>query len=633
MSTSLPSNEICTVDIPEVKGFRAKFHYNFFVPNEKTDDTGGVPTQFLSRNSGDIDAKFIQNSLTRVPRFVEFEFIPPKLSTAGRIVTDNDIRNNSNAQTRQPVIARNLDKIISEEDFASKRYTSINFHDGETYDKIHELVSGSVDQYMRGQPIDRNTSAYKSVKNLGSFLPDIKQRFLSKFGSDMQGVSFSAKGSREKLKTNVSNNKTPGRGQSLILKHEWKDRLNDVKVHVQINSKLLNDVIERQVFDPNTTHGDSLLSLHSYSKNVQEEAVMNSNIFPSEGDYKTSIPFIGIDVNQASHVSNRDSVEAVGFVIDKTEITPSGDYIKHDSIVIENPSSHRSVDYRVRYGSTYKYEIRTIVQFTLPAIDSDSGSVASLKVLVSSKPSNTLYIVCLEQEAPPPPCDLGFTWDYETNKLVVRWSFPPNPQRDIKKFQVFRRKDIDEPFELVKMYDFDDSELRVENIEEPSPTLVEYTKSPVLSWIDDDFDKTNQNQTFIYAVACLDAHGLTSNYSAQFEIGFDIFSNKLTKKLVSHTGAPKPYPNLYLNRDLFIDTMKVNGPHSKSMKVIFNPEYYYTFDDSEKVTPVIATTQSGGSYKIQIINLDNQKSEQVTINIDDRTSVSGDKNLFTKVVS
>ena len=74
---------------------------------------------------------------------------------------------------------------------------------------------------------------------------------------------------------------------------------------------------------------------------------------------------------------------------------------------------------------------------------------------------------------------------------------------------------------------------------------------PMRSFRDFEFDK---NKKFIYALACVDAHGLTSNYSVQMEISFNRRENKLVRKLISRSGAPKPYPNAYLNRDLFIDS-------------------------------------------------------------------------------
>lgn len=642
MSTSLPSREVYSIDIPEVDDFAAKFRYNFFVPDESVNDSGGIPERFLVREADDIDASFIQFSLTRAPRFVSFEFTPPKVNTSGRAVLDEDVRRNVNP-VRPPefLIAENVDKIMTEDQFSSDAFVSVNFHDGEIQDKIYDLVSGSIEQMTDDEVIDREVSQFKAAQRLSSILPShIKPHFLTRFVSSMTRTSgarfFSTReGTSRVRKLSIPAKKSikrqiikPGRGEQLELRNKWYTRLNQVKMHVQINSKMFGDIVNKQMTDPNSPFADDLHSLHGYARKMQDNSKRRLSVLPTEEDFKTLIPFVDVRVQKTAHMTNRGAVEIVGFMIDKTEMTQDGEIIEHDPIIIEKPDIRTTADYKVKYGSRYKYEIRTIAQFTLPAVDDDTDDIATIKALISSRPSNTVYVDCREKEAPPPPADLNFTWNYETDKLLVHWCFPPNSQRDIKKFQVFRRASIDEPFELMKQYDFDDSLRKYPDREDPDPEIVEYITSPATFWIDDDFDRNIQNQTFIYATACIDAHGFTSNYSAQFEIGFDVFKNKLTKKLISHSGAPKPYPNLYLERDAFVDTIRVSGPCSKRMRVYFNPEYYFVGDDDERYKPIIATNQRGGSYKLQIINLDNQKSQQVTINIDDKIRVANRKINF-----
>jgi len=265
---------------------------------------------------------------------------------------------------------------------------------------------------------------------------------------------------------------------------------------------------------------------------------------------------------------------------------------------------------------------------TIPAINDDDGSLAIVQFLVSSKPSNKVYVSTLKLDAPPPPSDIDFIWNYETDDngnpigLMVTWAFPVTSERDIKQFQVFKRTSVDNPFELQKQYNFDDSIVKFPYPENPDPSVIENLTSPACYWIDDAFDwnvNTSQKKGVIYTVAAIDAHGQTSNYGAQFLVWFDRYQNKLQKKLVSHLGAPKPYPNLYLQAELFVDTIKVKGPHTTTMKVYFNPEYYYLFDDQNRYVQVLQTNQVGGSYRLQFLNADNLKSAELDIFIDDRT--------------
>jgi hypothetical protein len=361
------------------------------------------------------------------------------------------------------------------------------------------------------------------------------------------------------------------------------------------------------------------------AKGTSLKATKSASSKISDNDYKTVIPYVNLKVNKAAHSSDKNTMDIVGFIIDKFEVTEKG-LRPMTPLIIESSTATMTVDFNVKYGVTYVYAIRTIAQLFVPALDVDTNELAMLQILVSSKPSTNIHVSATEDTAPPPPSDLNFTWDYEQNKLIVHWCFPTNSQRDIKKFQVFRRKNVSEPFQLIKMYDFDDSVIRRPNYEDPDPQLVVNLKSPMTFYVDDDFAKPGvaesgnmSNPRFIYAVACIDAHGLTSNYSAQFEVWFDVFKNQIEKKLISHSGAPKPYPNLYLECDTFVDTFRVSGPHSKRLRVFFNPEQYLLHDDHDRYMKILSTLQDGGgSYAIQLLNLDNHKDQVVKITLDDQ---------------
>ena len=342
-------------------------------------------------------------------------------------------------------------------------------------------------------------------------------------------------------------------------------------------------------------------------------------------EFKTIIPYVDLKVGDLGSVKQKANVQIVGYIIDKTEITRKGDIIEHPEIIIENERINKFYDFKVKYASKYKYQIRVISLMTLVATDDETGEVGVVKSLISSRPSSPLYITCEEAEAPRPPVDVGFAWNYSQDNLMVHWNFPVNRQRDVRKFQVFRRKSINEPFELMKVYDFNDSQVIFDDLERPASNVVEYRTSSKTFWIDDEFTRSSK---YIYAVTCVDVHGFSSSLSDQFEITFNTFKNKLEKSLVCHSGSPKQYPNLYLNNDLFIDAMKVSGKFSKKMKLYFNPSFYEVIDDNNRIKKVIRSTQEGTTYKLQILNLDNQKSATIDVNIDDRRTkqLDDDKN-------
>lgn len=621
MSVSLPSHEIYAVDVPEVNNLTVKFQYNFFTPDESVSDDGSIPSRFLERSADKIDSSFLQQALTRVPRLMTLTFSFPKMIVASQISRDLSARDRvfgSGAQNGS-LIADHIDKVVSEDNFSSGRFASVGFHDSEIDDKIYCLVSSSFSQYVPNADVNK----HKIAQQFNSLSPNsVKPHFLS------HAMSSPARdhGTRH------------FRDNGTRITNEYYDGLKGVAINVQINGKLLQDMTNRSMRDPGSPFSADLHSLQKFAKNTKQAS---SQI--SESDFKTFAPYIDIKVRKTAHqYDNLRGPEIVGYLIDKVEILPGGNIKQHQTIIIDNPRVNFTADFKIKYGTTYVYSARSVALFTVPAIDDDSGDVAMIKVLVSSKPSNKVYVTTTEMVSPPPPTDLNFTWDYERpnmltakhdfetglpirgtgqpGSLLVHWTFPPNSQRDIKKFQVFRRTTIDQPFELIKMYDFDDSILRFPNLEDPDQHLIEYVKSPATFFFDDDFDRdknSDEGSAIIYTIASLDAHGLTSNYSAQFAVWFDRFKNRLCKKLISHSGAPKPYPNLYLEADTFVDTIRISN--LKKMKVYFNPEFYYIGDNRMNIQPVVATRQVGGKYVLQFINLDNQKSDSLEIFVDDQT--------------
>jgi hypothetical protein len=304
-------------------------------------------------------------------------------------------------------------------------------------------------------------------------------------------------------------------------------------------------------------------------------------------------------------------------VIDKYEILQNGTIRTLDPIIIENPFVASTIDTRVKYYSTYVYSIRTVAEFTIPAIIDDTGELVVAKVLVTSKPSTKWSIPCVEIVPPPSPTDFNFHWNYETSQLGLLWTFPPNVQRDVKKFQVFRRASINEPFQLLKMYDFDDSEVKAEQNETIFPGLIEVQSNPTLFYVDPDFTKDSK---FIYAVVSIDAHGMSSNYSDQFEITFDKFKNKLIKKRISASGAPKPYPNMYLSADTFVDS--ILDENHRQVEVIFDPDHLSIFDSQRRDLQLLARSNDNASYRLQFINLDLQKERVLKISVDDMRTPS-----------
>lgn len=618
MAFSLPSREVYAIDIPNVRDFSAEFQYNYFVPDESVNETGEVPSAFLARPASQDNSSFVQYATTRSPRMVVFKWSIPKAADVGNVVSDASIRTNAlkaGGIQNRTLIIDNLSKLVSEDAFASNNFVALSFNDARIDDKAYELISGS---FSVRTSLSSPAGDHESAATL---------------------LATSVPGTHAALLTKALSNPSRGAGLRFFqsgtpTSDAYFDGLKSVTVHVQANAKLLPDIVDRVVEDATSQRSSDMADASTFARRAKQSASQNVASMVSESDYKTFVPFIDVSVSNAAFNAN-GGIHLVGYIIDKVETLPDGTTKAHPPIVVDDPHVGTSIDFRVKYGSTYAYTCRVVAVLDIPAIDDTTGDVAMVKCLISGRPSGKHTITAIDLVAPPPPSDINIRWDYERDKLVMSWAFPPNSQRDIKKFQVFRRSSIDEPFELQKEYDFDDSVKPTSSGEQPDPRLVEVINNPIGFWTDDGFNRdvlTSQERSYIYALACIDAHGLTSPMSMQLRVWFDRFSNSLQRQLVSHQGAPKSYPNLYVSSSPFTNTVKVSGKASRSLKLYFNPEFYSLTDDSGRTSPAFQTQQAGGRYVFNIVNLDTGTGGTINVGIDDRRT-HGDPIVVVKPAS
>jgi hypothetical protein len=388
---------------------------------------------------------------------------------------------------------------------------------------------------------------------------------------------------------------------------------NDVKIYSQVSTKFAKDIFvsssfisEAEVSEINANSNNATVN-----DNLLVEAVKpgtdSTNIFPDADPSKIS---------------------AVGYIIERYELENGS--LKRDKVLfIENPNSTSVIDVNVKYGATYTYSIRAVAKMEIQSFTADN-TAKDYMYYFSSRPIIT-QVTCDEDVSPPPPADLNFVWDYKKSKLSVTWAMPFNFQRDIKQFQIFRRASIYEPFELLQQQYFDYSAVKrttgevidgnKQNMTQEQKGFVATFESPNFSYTDDDFKVDSElltSPTYIYAIASVDAHGYISNYSTQFQVTFDFYKNQLVKKLISSSGAPRPYPNLLLKSDLFKDVIKTSGMSSKKLKIYFMPEYFKVKYNSGEIQKMVSTQEDNGSYyKVQFINTQNQKSDSLKINVFD----------------
>lgn len=589
---SLPSKNAALLDVPEVEGFQTEFQYNYWTADEFENGLGSSQSAVQQIPSETFEASYVGRT-RRLPRLVKLNWTP---STLNREV---------NHQLNSVSIRTFLDRIHSEETFTSNDYTTFHYQDTNIDQKLRVFVQ----KFTSLLPdFSQAHSVNEIVELINANTPDtVTAKFLAEIVSDLsrQGASF----------TNQAQAST-----ALI------DRIKLVGLNARLNNRVLVPIAKVIKEDSAGIFADEIgaADFQREIQHIQDVAMATGTAsLMSPLDYEFEIlSYVGyrpIDTN-----GYKPAVQTVGYTIEKREIKPDGTVQNYPTIIIENAFTGVTFDGQVRYQSVYYYKIRAIYLVEVHATDEATRQNVLVSFLVGSKYSPEQRVNTIENIPPPPPADFNCAWDYGERALRLTWNLPNNPQQDIKYIQLFRRASTAEPFQLIKMWDFNDTRTRVPLSEYAQAELLERVDSFVGIFLDREFGK---DSNFIYTVACTDAHGFTSNYSLQMQASFDKFSNKLVKSLVSISGAPKQYPNAYLNADTFVDTIKDSG-HTR-VRVVFNPEFLKLTDGHNADLKLIKTNRVHGKYRLQFINMDLQAQQNTDITINDlrptaiRTNLDG----------
>lgn len=599
-----PSLSIDEINVPEITDLSAEFIYNYYVSDERT-----LP----------VSEEFVNKSLDKIPRYNLIKWSPPKLSIF-------QTQSQSQSFAIAGAIQENSDKLISEDSSLNKKYYQHTFSntstveqgvsDLEIYSRMSGLQAESMVKMAEQQiKIVADTSASDTAKdNKISNLLDSYTK-LSNFPKSSLGLKIIKDGKEIK-------------DQEDFLDSISKSTLTRIKLHGSIIPDIFQDSVESET-EQNT-------------KNFNKAYANSTNLSNNSPDLISVDPVKVDGINNASYTYLRQPIMLMGYVIDKYKTTTAG-FEKISTFYIEDPATSVYVDRAILYGETYFYVIRVVaaVQTLLYADPNDGSTSTQLATLYVMSRNSSVPVECFEYVPPPPPEDIEFSFDYEKMNLFIHWEMPSNPQKDIKQFQVFRRKTIKEPFELIAQYGFDMSDPgpggkkyitnevvdanNIVNMLDENKILVKNFRYPVYSHLDKDFLVDTEfyvSSEYIYAVCSIDAHGMISNYSEQWHVQFDSNKNKLAVKSICSPGSPRQYPNMNLKVDTFKDTIHVDGKDLKKLKIFFTPEYLKIKDaispsQSYKIveakTPVPTSKDAG--YLLQLINLDNQKLQMIKINI------------------
>jgi hypothetical protein len=590
MST-FPTRIITLLDLPEPKELRVDFQYNFFTPDERVNDTGS------GFRIGSVDkTKFIKLR-GQVPRFVKISWTPATLgpTSAPRIRNAGMLNGHT------------LGKIQSEQTFSNYDFVGFNFQDLGLTRKMFAQVTGSIVTHDISEPSHTDAAWELNEVTRETVDGDLLTRAVSSLGR--QGIIAQKK-------------------QTLFSK------LENLGIRAQINNKVVGTVVRNSAEDTLNPYHQEMSQLIFSADSIQADAIQKKVPFAistSEWDVGF-VPIATLPLAPEDTGAEVYNVQGVGYIITRDELGRNGKVISRRTIVVNGLRSTAVVDPQVRYGATYRYQVKLVALVSLPGTD-DEGNISVMRGLIASRGVTSKAIHCVENVPPPAPGDMKMSWDYKERGLRLLWSFPVNSQRDIKYFQIFRRKSINDPFEIIGMYDFDDSVVPVGTREVVEDSLIKKMKDPTTTFIDHDFTK---DSTFIYTLCSCDAHGLTSNYSQQFKVSFDRFSNKTNVTLVSQSGAPKAYPNLYVRQEAFIDVIKTSG--FKRMNVYFDPDYLRLVNDEDQDLKFLPWDDPNAVYKMLLVNTDRQQSATVDITLNfqatpEKSSAKGGRKILKRKIA
>ena len=390
-----------------------------------------------------------------------------------------------------------------------------------------------------------------------------------------------------------------------------------------MNNKFLSDILKYSESAPLSPLFGKVDSDLSSAEAVQASARagQDSSVLTIE-QYMPTMSVISQDTSSETN-SFIPGLCFMGYVIEKYNVVDGvEELISRAYFTGESGDALDTVqDYEVKYGAKYTYKASTIYLLRwMEYSTGESGEVVTTMKhsMIKSRSAPKATVECIETIPPAQPTGIEF-FRQQDGTLKIVWTPAGNPTLDVVKWQVFRRPTIDDPFELLMQLNWDQTE---DQIEPPEDVPIDFNTDllySLCSYNDTGFDNDSE---YIYAVCAIDAHGLSSNYSAQYKVRYDKTVGDLDISFISPDGAPKPYPNFYIPGILTSDSIK-DSLHSY-LKVYFTPEFYRINDQDGMDSKFIPfTNESGiGGLRMQIINLDRQNSKNLQILFYDNRTIT-----------
>jgi hypothetical protein len=411
-----------------------------------------------------------------------------------------------------------------------------------------------------------------------------------------------------------------------------------------IDSRVVKDVARSTAKNKFSSFGSNLSYIISDLDNVQADAVTDYE----DGTLATDFFEYGVvpihvvsadDPDLAEDIVSLGEASVVGYLIEKSQVSDTGESEHLQQFFIEQPVGATAgtplgfTDSDILTATTYAYALSTIAVARVPDLPEEGGELSVYSDIVIKSRVQT-SVITTGIGFPPPPTDISFIFEEETDRLLIQWSLGDD-DINTKKFQILRRESLDVPFELIRQYDFDDAEVPLEPTEDVDFGLNVKLDDPLLYYIDEDFKR---NERYIYALCSIGSEGGSSPLSGQYEVYYDNIIGELGVRLISVAGAPKPYPNFNLDTELTTNVGKVSN--ISKAEVFFTPEVYNVTKNSfDEVTGDVIDTQildfikefgpvrNTGKYFIEITEIGTFQQSVIDVAVADTDTADPDGTL------
>ena len=603
MSSEQPKPRFGIVDLPQPDDLDVQFVYNFFTPNERTNDSGNAVIQGKTVSKAHLGFQY-QNEPSvlnaRIPRYNVLSW------KSGERVDYNPVEDVGSLTDMKNVT------IQRETEITTNRYMSVGISDPDGPDRIAAKLKALSD--LERIPFEASNQAKHLADLIG------------------QGIEKSALQPliSPKLSDLIVNFRT-----DKAIKDRY-DLSRSFSLHSQISYSSAATIFGGD----DDVSPLSSAAVRSAVKNISSEKDQKSTDVLTVGDIQ--LKFAPFSAEEDKGTIGLKTIQHIGYEIDRSQYDAAGNKHRYRSYKGIPLGSESFVDSEIVYGTKYCYEIRNIFLVIAVALDESTTPAKKKRIsfFASSRPAASKTVVTKEITAPEPPDGVLYRFNYEKGRgLLITWQVPSGKSRDVKYFQIFKRASIKSEFFCIGMLDFDDSEIKVMKPEYVRSDLVKrigryledgtFRVSRAQTYFEDtEFDRDHGSA--IYAVCAVDAHGLTSGYSAQTEVSFDSLRNEIKLKSVSRSGAPKQYPNFFVDPDMddniAVDSFSQDAIFDSGRSVAkfyFTPDMITARDNDGNENRIVVTEDPSPdiqrNYKIQIINLDLQKSTTAEIVVNDKS--------------